>query len=549
MLGFFALALAAPFAHAARAVSFSLSTNRTFAPGEKPTLHLYTHDVSELEFRVYRVQDPEKFILHLPDLHSFGQEESVFPERVDEETWLERFHDWKHHVWYLVRRFFRGQFSDESRDYLRGKQSSLAQRSRIVGVAEFAQIPLLNDRQLVARWRQELPPTYISDSQDLPIDPLPSGLYLVEATDGHYKAYTLLMVSRMVVVTRTSPGHVLAWTVDRQTGVPIPGASVRFGISHNVLERTTSSQEGTADFTRPANIAAGAIQDDLWTLATKDSEVALVTPSSWSFSESAGSQWASYVYTDRPVYRPGHTVHWKAILRRQVENHLELPHIAAMHVRIADEQDHVLFEGDQAVSADGTAAGDLTIPASASLGYYTIRLGSEDDGIAGSFHVEDYRKPEYQVRATPQSPRVLQGGSMQVTIDSRYFFGEPVAFGNVKYRVYSSPHYWWGEDTDSDQTDQAEGGDQESYLYGAGEASEQSGKLDANGQLSITVPVPVDQSKRPSDQDFYVEAAVTDEANREITGRGHFLATYGSYRVHVEPDVYAVQGGGNASFT
>ena len=112
----------------------------------------------------------------------------------------------------------------ENRDRLRARQASLARRSRIVGVAQFAQIPLLNDHQLVARWRQELPPTYVSDSQELPIDPLPSGLYLIEATDGHFKAYTLLMVSRMAMITRTAGGGVLAYCVDRVSGAGIAGA-------------------------------------------------------------------------------------------------------------------------------------------------------------------------------------------------------------------------------------------------------------------------------------------------------------------------------------
>jgi hypothetical protein len=171
---------------AARAVSFNLSTNRSFAPTEKPTIHLYAQSVDQLEFRVYRVQNPERFLTGLPDLHSFDNGTPWGPkERIDERTWLEKFHDWKHHLWFLVRRFFRSQFTIENRDRLRAHQAGLARRSRIVGVAEFAQIPLLNDRQLVARWRQELPPTYVSDSQELPIDPLPAGLYLVEATDGH----------------------------------------------------------------------------------------------------------------------------------------------------------------------------------------------------------------------------------------------------------------------------------------------------------------------------------------------------------------------------
>ena len=36
---------------AARPVSFNLSTNRSFAPAEKPAIHLDAQSVDELEFR------------------------------------------------------------------------------------------------------------------------------------------------------------------------------------------------------------------------------------------------------------------------------------------------------------------------------------------------------------------------------------------------------------------------------------------------------------------------------------------------------------------
>ena len=118
---------------AARPVSFNLSTNRSFAPSEKPTIHLYAQNVDELEFRIYRVQNPAKFLAGLPDLHSFDNGTPFGPkERIDERTWLEKFHDWKHHLWFLVRRFFRGQFTMENRDRLRAHQANLARRSRIV---------------------------------------------------------------------------------------------------------------------------------------------------------------------------------------------------------------------------------------------------------------------------------------------------------------------------------------------------------------------------------------------------------------------------------
>ena len=538
---------------AARPVSFNLSTNRSFAPSEKPTIHLYAQNVDELEFRIYRVQNPAKFLAGLPDLHSFDNGTPFGPkERIDERTWLEKFHDWKHHLWFLVRRFFRGQFTMENRDRLRAHQANLARRSRIVGVAQFAQIPLLNDRQLVARWRQELPPTYVSDSQELPIDPLPSGLYLIEATDGHYKAYTLLMVSRMAMITRTGNGSVLAFCVDRVSGAGLAGVQVSAGFGQQQQATATTDVDGLA----PLQLTAPKPQpDNFWVLATHEDDVAAVTPGGYALSGWQGGSWSSYVYTDRPVYRPGHVVHWKGILRTRVGNHLELPKLATIHVTIADQDDHALLDKDMPLSAAGSVTGDLTLPATATLGYYTIRLRNgpatdDADNYAGNgqFRVEDYRKPEYQVRVSPAKARLLQGETMPVTIDARYFFGEPVSNAKVKYRVYHSPHYWWDEDGGGDYG--ADSGEDNSSLgYDAAQQSEQTGKLDANGKLTINVPTQyVADLKRPTDQDYTVEAAVTDQANREITGRGRFLATRGSFRIHVEPVSYAVRVGDSALF-
>src|ERR1017187_4097230 len=52
--------------------SFSLSTTRTFEPGESVKIQLYARNVPALEFRVYQVRDAEKFFAGLKDLHGFG---------------------------------------------------------------------------------------------------------------------------------------------------------------------------------------------------------------------------------------------------------------------------------------------------------------------------------------------------------------------------------------------------------------------------------------------------------------------------------------------
>ncbi len=207
-----------------KAVYFSVTTNKTFRPNEKPKVELYAHNVDVLEFRVYRVNDPLKFFQQLDNVHHFGPEYSP-KEQVDERTWLEKFHDWKMGLWRWIRNFFRHQYSAASRAEIRERHSVIGKRSG-VSANEFAAVPLLNSQQLVARWKLDLPPNYVSESSDLPMDSLPSGVYVLEATNGTYRAYTVIVVSEMALVTKTSRGRIMAYTADREMGRPIGDTTV-----------------------------------------------------------------------------------------------------------------------------------------------------------------------------------------------------------------------------------------------------------------------------------------------------------------------------------
>ncbi|WP_263359719.1 alpha-2-macroglobulin family protein [Acidicapsa ligni] len=556
-VSFLALLLFAhPAAHAQdRAVSFNLSTSKTFAPGEQPKIHLYTHNVDALEFRVYRINDPVKFMENLRELHSFGPEAGLLgKEQIDKRTLLEKFHDWKAGLWSSIRNFFRQQFSQEARSALRDHQSAITHHSRIVSEAEFAQIPILNQGQLVSRWRQLVPSTYISDANDLAVPKLSAGLYLLEATDGRYKAYTLLMMTQMALVTRTTSGNVVAYVVDRTTGQPIPNVKVDAGFGQKAVATATTDAKGIVQLAIPIDKSS---PDNFWVVAGKGNEFAASTPGSWALNLSSSGKFAGYVFTERPVYRPTHTVHWKGILREHNGNALALPKAGSVHVIISDGESKKVFDRQMPLPATGEITGDFDLPKDASLGYYSLQIGDkQEDLISSGFHVEDYRKPEYRVQVTAAQKRVLEGATMPVTIDSRYFFGEPVANAKVKYRVYHSRHYWWGEqDDDSSGGDESADADAENQStenqtgYAGDEEAEQTGKLNANGILVIQVPTRVDsQGHAHPDLDYTVEAGVTDAANREITGRGRFLATYGTFRVNIEPVSYAVRPGEQAKF-
>jgi alpha-2-macroglobulin len=523
--------------------SFSLSTSRTFAPGESVKIQLYARNVPALEFRVYKVRDAQKFFAGLKDPHSFGVQSESPAEQIDERTWIERIHDFKADLWWRVRHFFRGQFSDEARDTFREGQGKLGKRSQVVGATEFAQVPLLNESQLVARWKLVTPPAIVSETQQLPIDGLSAGVYLIEATEGTYKAYTVAIVTRIALVERTLNDHAELYAADRVTGAPVAKAEVALWGDGKRQSSGITSDDGLASLA--TNISDGKTVDNVWILARHGEDVAIVTPWSYGFGGNKPSDLSAYIYTDRPVYRPGHTVHIKAVIREEKDDQQILPAVKTVKLTVTDADNKAVLTQELPIGAHGTIATDLTLASDAGLGYYSVGVTSNGSQVnQGSFYVEEYKKPEYQVKVTPSAQRVLQGNKIQAVIDARYFFGEPVANAKVKYVVHTSQHYWWDEEDadDSGEADQqSDDGSSDDYAWDQTEQQEQEGMLDADGKLTVSLPVAVEG--KPRDMDYRIEARVTDAANREVAGHATVLATYGSFHIDVQPTSYIYKSG------
>jgi alpha-2-macroglobulin len=527
---------------------FSLSSDRTFMPGEKVTIHLYARNVDALEFRIYRVKDPIAFFEKLNGAHSFGEHTEEAP--INEKTLIERYHDWKRSLWRAIREFFRSQFSAPSRAHIRESQGE-ARKTKLGSAAMFAQVPLINSSQLVARWKQDLPPSFFSQSEDVPVENLGSGVYLVEATDGTLRAYTIVIVSQVGVITKTWEGHVLAFAADRKTGAPVPDTTIALWTLKKEMARGTTDKSGLYEAAlEPGHFNETAI------IGVHDADVALVSDYSFEYSMSSnpGSDYVGYIYTDRPVYRPGHPVHFKAILRRLDGEKYKVAS-GTVHAVVEDTTGKQIYAKDLSLSALGSAHGDLDLPATAALGYYSITVSTGQYSANGGFDVEEYKKPEYEVKVTPAVPHVVQGNKVTATIEAKYYFGEPVANANVKYVVHTSPYwspYVYNDQEDQDApnvgSDEGEGnpGDEGEYDYGGTEESEQTGKLDANGKLVVTIPTRVDAHGQ--DIRYRIEARVTDAANREISGRNSVIATYGDFNVGINADSYVYDAGKSGNF-
>ena len=514
--------------------------------GEKPEIGVNAHNVKQLEFRVYRVNDPVKFFSQMEELHNFGGTGPAMPKQA--HTWLEKFHAWKHRIWARIRDFIRAQFSPDSRHEIRLWRMGEAPKTKGPPVVNYAQVPVLNQQQVVSVWTWNVPAHEQWQSVSTSVPVTDRGVYLVEATDGRLRAYTIVVITDLAIITKAGQGRLMSFVVDRRSGDPIANIPVKVWIDQKQVASKPTDQQGLVDTqvseAKPENVAVLAVGKD---------QFAINTPGGWNLGDDPNRNLKGYTYTDRPVYRPGDTVHFKTIVRAKNISGYTVPKGQELRLEMRDPQTYdTIWTQKVTLSQMGTATWNYTIPADAHLGSYYLNMQMGERFVDGAnFSVEEYKKPEYAVKITPQTPRVLQGQPIKATIDARYYFGEPVASAKVKWVVHTSTYWPMGrgdEDADrggeGDVADNSDNGD-EGDTYGGDQEEEKSGMLDADGKLQITVPTKVNSKKQ--DVVYRIEARVTDAGNREISGHGFALATYGSFFLTAEPNSYVYSKGASAT--
>ena len=515
---------------------FALNSSRTFAPGEKPAITVTTNKVADLAFRVYKIRDPFKFFAELEDPHMFGGQARRPPH---ERTFIEQFHAWKQSLRNQVRWDIRHQFTDQA--WKDVHQLRAPKENRTHGPTTFATTPVLNSQQLVATWQTHVLSPEAWHTSTVPVEVTAEGIYLVEATRDDQRAYTIVMVSEIGIISKTTKGHIAGVVARRSTGEPIPNCDVLLWTSKDATTRLKTNSDGI--FEQRVTIPPGNEPQPML-LARVGTSFAASSLPGYSLTNRF-DDYNGYAYTDRPVYRPGHQVSFKGIVRAKQGNANQIPTLKNISVEVTGPEDRKFYQKSLDLDAFGSVAGDLTLPNDAPLGTYQIVLHTGDSQVGGSFEVQEYKKPEYEVRVTPAKPRILQGDDLPVTIDARYFFGEPVAGAKVQYVVHRARYWDWGfygePDDDDPQPMQPDyQGDTDEQVL------DETGSLDADGKLQVTIPTHLDE--HANDVRYRIEARVTDAGNREITGTGFVLATVGSFRLRISPEKWFVAPGATGEF-
>ncbi len=499
--------------------AFSLSTSEVFTTRDAPNFYLTFRRLERLDFRVYKVKDPFAFFAGLDDPHQLGTDE----ERVEQErTWLERFSDWKQSQRQSVHRFMRAQASHAYRSTRRvvNDQAEVAQRV-VLNATTFAQVPLLNADQVVTTWRELLPNRRDAEVRRIPVELKQPGIFVVEAVNDLLRAYTIVIVSDVGIVTKTSPGQMLFFAADRFTGEPAADCNVRVLFAKKTIAEGRTNADGLFD----AKLPDERMESNIIGVAQCGNQHAATDPGAWTLQQPA-RELAAYIYTDKPIYRPGHTVHLKAILRwRQMDALAKFDRPDA-EVVVADANEKVVFRRQVKLDEFGALNASFPVAATAALGYYTVRVQSGDAIASGAFEVQEYRKPEFEVIVTPATRFEVQGREAVVNVQARYYFGQPVANAQLRWVVNQQPYYSplrWDDSID---------GNDNSYWYGDNQTAEGTLRLDADGKATVRIPLAIDENGR--DFSARIEAQVTDAANREVSGRTVVHATFGTFLLSAE---------------
>jgi hypothetical protein len=404
-----------------------------------------------------------------------------------------------------------------------------------------------------------------------------AGAWLITAQmDGGNESLMVLWIADTVLVKKPVDQGVFYYVADAVTGQPVPKANLEFFGYRQEWVNEPRGQGWYRIHTRrfaEFSDADGQLvlgnnrqpNDHQWIISATTPEGRLAWlgfTGAWYgvHHDAEYDQDKTYVITDRPVYRPNQPVKFKAwVNKAQYDREGKSPYAgSALAIEVRDPRNQVVYEKSLTADEYGGVDGELTLDSKATLGVYRLIVAHRGQG---TFRLEEYKKPEFEVKVEAPSEPVMLGEKITAKVQAKYYFGAPVTEAKVKYKVHRSEHdarwypvcrwdwfygpgYWWFSPDYVWWPGWNEWGckrpipwwywnwrgwRQPPEVVAEGEAA-----LGADGTLSIPIDTSLAKAVHP-DQDhrYEVIAEVTDASRRTIVGQGEVLVARKPFKVHV----------------
>ncbi|MDA0814762.1 MAG: MG2 domain-containing protein, partial [Verrucomicrobia bacterium] len=270
-----------------------------------------------------------------------------------------------------------------------------------------------------------------------------------------------------------------------------------------------------------------------------------------------------YTITDRPVYRPGQEVKIKAWIREVNYDLKDVSKFADKQATllISDPRGQKVIEKELKADRFGGIDHVLTLAQGATLGNYAIQINGNQFGGYTNFRVEEYKKPEFEVKVNAPTEPVSLGEKITAEIVAKYYFGAPVVNATVKYKIMRSDHsanwypprpwdwmygsgYWWfGYDYDwypgwAKWGCFAPAPWWQPFPSNPPElVMENEVAIGADGTVKIEIDTAIAKELHgDTDHRYQITAEVVDESRRTIVGQGAVLVAREPFRIYAWTD-------------
>ena len=422
-----------------------------------------------------------------------------------------------------VRSFLRGQFS---RDY-RATRRETAAKSQIDAAAA-ARVPPVragaaaqrrSARHLVARdrcrgARRRSRGGFRSSFRA-------QGVYVVEAVSAPLKAYTIVIVSDLGLVTKTAPGQMVMFAANRFTGEPAPGLRRR---QSSPTARSSRPGRSTPTASFDAAAAGHASRGRRRRRAVRQAG-RRDRPGQLALQQSAPRADRLRLHrqadlparatrcTSRACCAGGSRTALAPFDRKQVEVSVTRPERQG-GAPPAGGRRRVRF-GARHASRCPPAPRSATTPS---------RVASDDDEADGQLRGPGV--PQAGVRGHRQARRAVRRPGRarpSATVSARYYFGQPVAGGVVKYVVHQ-PAVLLAAPLGGRRD---EGTGRRLVVRRRGSPpGHRAARRQGHGRRS---PCPLEANEDGRDYSARIEARVTDASSREVSGNTIVHATFGRF--------------------
>ncbi|MCY0999041.1 MG2 domain-containing protein [Myxococcus sp. MISCRS1] len=299
--------------------------------------------------------------------------------------------------------------------------------------------------------------------------PLPAGTYVLQLVQGLIEGQVVLVVTDLTVQLKQTDNEVLVRVAGKDQK-PAVGAQVQVFLSKGKgpTGKTDAKGEVRLEVTEPRIIATASAGGDTAIVDTDFYSTLAVTPD-------------VFIYSDRPIYKPGHEVKFRGVVRQPDTflARLFTPKKREVTVKLISQEGRALTTR-ASVDEFGAFNGTLKVPDD--LGTGVLRVSAELDGQPhqGEARVQDYVKPTFYLEAEPESETVVPGQALRVKVRARrYAGGVP---DGAKYEVFL---YRSLLDAPAWVDDAGKGGQGSDVTYGS--ASSTEGKLSVPERLYSSV--------------------------------------------------------------